>query len=1005
MENHLIIGLGGTGGKVIRALRKTIFQEFRGDPPPQVNIQYLYVDSDQSMMRLDHPDWKILGHSVQLDKNQQLSIQGDADLASHLDNINSLPGIKGWIGDRAQWKEILNGIIGDVLGGQKRRLGRFLLASKINDFNKQVQNLVRDLRENGGTRAVTFHVCCGLAGGTGSGSVIDVLAQVRSMYPQVGEYRIIVYALLPDTQPKPGWDTGNYHANGYAALLELNALSIGELRPYDITGEKGRLNLQDPFNGCYLFFNENENGLSVDVDTDIPHIVADFLYQKLIAVHSIGWDTLRRMENAENGDGTPELAPGSQQPVRSKRFLTFGIKRLAIPEEEIREYITYCFAHQASLQMLYNNWVDSVGYSDDSKKEAYAEVINDKETRQRWRLSNDHLTLSVGILSSEVNNKKWKPIGDDWQNLTNQYKQYVRESEPASWLDKLQTLCEQRFDTGYREHGVRRFYEIKAANRKEQAKDIRQGIEHELFESWQNGNRSLDGVVGLIDALIDSLEEWQRAANEFIVRYKESSEQANDKINENKATWANIGMISAAFGKRDRLIDAQAECLREKYTNATQMHAWIYAKELLQLLKAEIGDFRSEVTGFRSVLSEALKEFQSNVGQRCKDEDRADFRKPIIRFYKPTEVKNFTNILILDDKVQSTQASRVRETLIARLGEQPSFSSFNKQMFRQTLMDTITASCEKEAINAHNNLISSQRGVDSQFNVSIIEKLAKEYSGNEEGLKKFIHDLSNCAGNYLSFSRLEVNRKSAGIPVTPTKVGEFTVILPKAPDQSSFVNQLKSIFKGSRNENVQLIECESNPREIAFVSITNLFPLRFVEQVSFLKGCYDALIKKANTRRTEIELHCEGSGTDYPALFVESGDTLKKIIRPYILIASALDIIKPFTDPTTGKSELLMQIIDENGYEADKIRLGANLVESADRVDHKEAEMIRRLVDQRLEQEYRHINQQEDLKKKILGQVNAIKAEREGNINDSVYQDFNEAGRTAAKIITETGGG
>jgi hypothetical protein len=30
MKNHLLIGLGGTGGKILRALRKTVFQEFDG---------------------------------------------------------------------------------------------------------------------------------------------------------------------------------------------------------------------------------------------------------------------------------------------------------------------------------------------------------------------------------------------------------------------------------------------------------------------------------------------------------------------------------------------------------------------------------------------------------------------------------------------------------------------------------------------------------------------------------------------------------------------------------------------------------------------------------------------------------------------------------------------------------------------------------------------------------------------------------------------------------------
>ncbi|MBV5290651.1 MAG: hypothetical protein J0648_12645 [Pelodictyon phaeoclathratiforme] len=33
MHNHLLIGLGGTGGKILRALRKNVFQEFRSNHP------------------------------------------------------------------------------------------------------------------------------------------------------------------------------------------------------------------------------------------------------------------------------------------------------------------------------------------------------------------------------------------------------------------------------------------------------------------------------------------------------------------------------------------------------------------------------------------------------------------------------------------------------------------------------------------------------------------------------------------------------------------------------------------------------------------------------------------------------------------------------------------------------------------------------------------------------------------------------------------------------------
>jgi hypothetical protein len=224
MKNHLIIGLGGTGGKVLRALRKAVYQEFRRNEPPSVNLRYLYVDSSREMMALDDSTWKTLGESVQLDKRSQLLIQG-GDLEYILSNLDAYPNIKPWIGSREQWRDILNSIVGETLGGQKRRLGRFLFACKAQDFKNQLVQLVAEMT-NGGEAAVTFHVCAGLAGGTGSGSLIDVISQVRALYREPQTYRIVPYLLLPDEQPPQNWNTGNYHANGSVALKELNALVL-----------------------------------------------------------------------------------------------------------------------------------------------------------------------------------------------------------------------------------------------------------------------------------------------------------------------------------------------------------------------------------------------------------------------------------------------------------------------------------------------------------------------------------------------------------------------------------------------------------------------------------------------------------------------------------------------------------------------------------------------------------------------------------------------------------
>jgi hypothetical protein len=176
MNNHLIIGLGGTGGRIIRAFRKTLYQEFRTTEPAGLNIAYLYVDSDDEMMALDDPNWKILGHSVQLGIDSQLHIQS-ADLADRLNNINNYPGIKEWIGNRDDWRDILRSFAGGrVYGGQKRRLGRFLFACNIDAFLNQLNLQINNLQNNSQQADITFHICCGLAGGTGSGSVIDTIA-------------------------------------------------------------------------------------------------------------------------------------------------------------------------------------------------------------------------------------------------------------------------------------------------------------------------------------------------------------------------------------------------------------------------------------------------------------------------------------------------------------------------------------------------------------------------------------------------------------------------------------------------------------------------------------------------------------------------------------------------------------------------------------------------------------------------------------------------------------
>lgn len=61
MENHILIGLGGTGGKVLKAFRKRLFQEFTPEERANLPISFLYVDSSTEMMQAGDITWKYWG--------------------------------------------------------------------------------------------------------------------------------------------------------------------------------------------------------------------------------------------------------------------------------------------------------------------------------------------------------------------------------------------------------------------------------------------------------------------------------------------------------------------------------------------------------------------------------------------------------------------------------------------------------------------------------------------------------------------------------------------------------------------------------------------------------------------------------------------------------------------------------------------------------------------------------------------------------------------------------
>lgn len=62
MENHLLIGLGGTGGRVLAAFRKLMYERFNGEVKPKdLWLDYLYVDSSEQDLKMKDPaQWSVM---------------------------------------------------------------------------------------------------------------------------------------------------------------------------------------------------------------------------------------------------------------------------------------------------------------------------------------------------------------------------------------------------------------------------------------------------------------------------------------------------------------------------------------------------------------------------------------------------------------------------------------------------------------------------------------------------------------------------------------------------------------------------------------------------------------------------------------------------------------------------------------------------------------------------------------------------------------------------------
>ncbi len=265
----IYVGLGGTGIKAISQTKK-MFEEVFGEKNIPSQIAFVAIDFDLSE-----------------DPNLPTSMHEDFVTINNINNPRQLYQNRIKEGDY-QWMFPGNAkYITNLVGygtNQLRTTGRFYTEMIINSIERRIADCytqVTNIPGGMGLYGVDIHIAMSLAGGTGSGSFLNIASMLRDKYQD--KVKIIGYGILHGifrTMDPSANKTPRIVANAYSAILDLDYLmsaSYDNPIPLTLNGRKTELK-QSIFDEFFVIDNEMENGKRVDNISELCEVVGTCMY-------------------------------------------------------------------------------------------------------------------------------------------------------------------------------------------------------------------------------------------------------------------------------------------------------------------------------------------------------------------------------------------------------------------------------------------------------------------------------------------------------------------------------------------------------------------------------------------------------------------------------------------------------------------------------------------------------------------------------------------------------
>lgn len=342
-DAYLFVGLGGTGADALLRIKNEMKTRMKlpkdpdtgaliADVPP--NMAFLAIDSDERTQN------KRYGKAA-FDEfgSEYVSIKIDeiTDVISNMKHNQADSPLWNWLDDG------INPSSGLIGAGGIRQIGRMMLIYSFNRVRDRLRVTLRNIAENNPPNTYII-IVSGIAGGTGSGTFLDLAFLLRYLAStDIGmrNVQMMGYLVLPDLNLQNGGDANSLNRNGFASLKELEYwMNIGvHNEPFEQQyAVDFRLHADlPPFDYCHLISAQNRESHLVSYKQALTAI-AENIFAYLVS--ETAYDAQGNTAMFSMYSNINEYIRTIDEPYpASHRYLSIGARKLEIPFAEITTLI------------------------------------------------------------------------------------------------------------------------------------------------------------------------------------------------------------------------------------------------------------------------------------------------------------------------------------------------------------------------------------------------------------------------------------------------------------------------------------------------------------------------------------------------------------------------------------------------------------------------------------------------------------------------------------------